>query len=158
MSEDMSEINEAYDADTIKTVRDLFEEYASSLCISLDFQDFDEELTKLPGVYSPPNGRLLIAYVKKHIVGCVALRKIDNSICEMKRLYVKPQYRGLKIGRSLTEKIIEHARQIGYSHMRLDTLPTMHEARSLYRSFGFVEIKPYRYNPIEGAVYMELKL
>lgn len=154
----MLEIIEAYDGKGLPTVRKLFQEYASSLGISLDFQDFDEELAALPGDYSPPAGRLLVAQWAGEPAGCVALRRIGGHICEMKRLYTRPRFRRLGIGRALCEAVIEEARRGGYERMRLDTLPSMEAAKALYLSFGFREIPRYRYNPVEGAMFLETKL
>jgi ribosomal protein S18 acetylase RimI-like enzyme len=136
----------------------LFKEYAASLDFDLDFQDFNEELHNLPGEYAPPEGRILIGLHSGRPAGCIALRKFSEGICEMKRLYVRPQFRRLGIGRALSEAIIDEARKIGYSLMRLDTVPSMRAARILYESLGFEAISPYRHNPIEGAVFMELAL
>ncbi|GIM46963.1 acetyltransferase CD1211 [Collibacillus ludicampi] len=142
----------------LEHIRKLFLEYASSLVFDLSFQDFERELADLPGQYSPPNGRLLLAVVSEKLAGCVALRKITEHDCEMKRLYVRPEYRGQDIGKQLVFAIIEEARKIGYSRMLLDTVPSMKSAIKLYRSLGFKSIEPYRYNPIEGAMYLALDL
>ena len=142
----------------INIAKELFIEYAKSLNFELCFQDFDKEVTELPGAYSPPEGRLFLAEYGGEIAGCIALRKLEKEICEMKRLYVKPQFRGHNIGKNLVEKLIEDARKIGYKKMRLDTVPAMQTAQKLYKSIGFKEIEPYRLNPVQGAVYMELKL
>jgi ribosomal protein S18 acetylase RimI-like enzyme len=141
----------------IATIRELFLEYAQSLGFSLCFQSFDKELAGLPGDYAPPDGRLLLATYEGAPAGCVALHKLDREICEMKRLYVRPQFRGKGLGRALAERVIGDARQIGYKRLRLDTVePVMQAAVAMYRQLGFREIAPYRENPIEGALYMEL--
>jgi len=139
-------------------VQELFKEYACSLDFDLCFQNFDKELAELPGEYAPPDGRLIVAINETKVVGCVALRKIINGICEMKRLYVRPAYRSKGIGRELVRAIIGEAEKIGYTQMRLDTVPAMKEAIGLYRSTGFYEIEPYRNNPVEGAMFLELTL
>ena len=142
----------------IQQVTKLFRAYAESLGFDLSFQDFEKELAELPGEYAPPSGRLLLAKSKTHTAGCAALRKITSDISEMKRLYVLPEFRGKGIGRQLAEAIIEEARRIGYIYMHLDTAPSMKEAIALYRSLGFKEAEPYRYNPIAGALYFGMVL
>ena len=143
----------------IASVRELFLEYAQSLGFSLCFQSFDQELAGLPGDYAPPEGRLLLATYDSQPAGCVALHKLDSRSCEMKRLYVRPQFRGKGLGKALTERIINEARLIGYKQLRLDTVePVMRTAVAMYRTLGFREIAPYRPNPIDGALYMELQL
>jgi len=153
------EICQAESVSQIAFARELFLEYAQSLGFSLCFQGFDRELAGLPGDYAPPKGRLLLLMVANDVAGCVALHKIDGSICEMKRLYVRPQFRGEGMGKILAERVIAEARQIGYAKLRLDTVePVMRTAVAMYRNLGFREIAPYRANPIEGALYMELQL
>ena len=158
MRKELLQILEVKTKDYLIEVRELFEEYSSSLEISLDFQNFDLELANLPGDYTRPEGCLLMAMWKGEVAGCVGLRKFSSSICEMKRLYSRPRFRGLGIGRALCEAVIDKARKIGYERMRLDTLPSMETARGLYATFGFREIEPYRYNPVEGTSFMELRL
>jgi ribosomal protein S18 acetylase RimI-like enzyme len=143
----------------IVQAHELFLEYAKSLGFSLCFQNFDKELASLPGYYAPPEGRLLLATCQDQLAGCVALHKLQPGVCEMKRLYVRPQFRGKRLGRALADQIIAEARQIGYHRMRLDTVePVMKAAVAMYRQIGFQEIDPYCANPIAGALYMELRL
>jgi ribosomal protein S18 acetylase RimI-like enzyme len=138
----------------VEEVRLLFREYAASLPFALDFQDFDREVAGLPGAYAPPRGALLLA----REAGCAGLRPIDETTCEMKRLYVRPSVRGMGLGRRLAEAVIAEARRLGYARMRLDTVPGMGPAQSLYERLGFREIAPYRPNPIPGARFLELEL
>jgi putative acetyltransferase len=143
----------------VQEARQLFEEYAEWLGFNLCFQNFDKELAQLPGDYAPPNGRLLLAIANDQVAGCVALRKIGEGIGEMKRLYVRPEFRGKGLGRTLTETIINAAREAGYQRLRLDTLPgKMDQAIAIYRSLGFKDIERYYNNPYEAAAFMELTL
>jgi ribosomal protein S18 acetylase RimI-like enzyme len=142
----------------IEAARALFVEYAGSLGVDLAFQNFEDELRGLPGAYAPPGGRLRLALAGDIAVGCAALRRIDDAVCEMKRLYVAPAARGTGLGRRLALDVIEIAREIGYERMRLDTLPSMKTAQALYEQLGFREIAPYRVNPVPGARFLELDL
>ena len=138
----------------VEAVRKLFREYADGLGVDLSFQDFEAELQSLPGKYAPPAGRLLLAWMQGAAVGCVALRRVDLTSCEMKRLYVRPQARGERLGRRLAERICAEARAAGYARICLDTLPSMQPAQALYRSLGFAPIPPYVFNPIAGTQFM----
>ena len=138
-------------------VRALFLEYQADIGIDLCFQDFSKELATLPGSYSAPAGRLLLAVDDTQIVGCVALRPLQGTDCEMKRLYIRPQARGKGLGRLLTISVLDEARAAGYGRVLLDTLPSMGGAIVLYRSLGFKEATPYRPNPIAGALYLALE-
>ena len=143
----------------IAQARELFLEYAQALGFSLCFQNFDKELAGLPGDYAPPEGRLLLVEYEGQLAACVALHSLGPGMCEMKRLYLRPQFRSKGLGRALAERIIAEARQIGYRHMRLDTIePVMKDAVAMYGKLGFKEVAPYRPNPIAGAMYMELEL
>lgn len=154
----MIEINPAVVPQHLPLVRRLFRDYAASLDISLDFQDFDTELAGLPGDYQPPAGRLLLAWHEDQAVGCVALRPLEPGVCEMKRLYVTPAARATGLGRRLAERICGEARAASYSCIRLDTLASMSAARRVYQSLGFREIGPYCFNPSPDAVFLELDL
>ncbi|MGH9432297.1 MAG: PhzF family phenazine biosynthesis isomerase [Terriglobia bacterium] len=138
--------------------KELFLEYAQSLNFILCFQGFERELAGLPGEYAPPSGILLLARVQGKVAGCVAMRKLADGIGEMKRLYVRPEFRRNRIGKELVEAVFNEARRRAYQVMRLDTVPIMHEAIVLYRSLGFQEIPPYRQNPVPGALFMEIAL
>jgi ribosomal protein S18 acetylase RimI-like enzyme len=141
-------------ADDMAVVRALFIEYAAWTGLDLSFQNFDEELASLPADYDP----IFVAMVDGKAAGCVALRRIDDEICEMKRLFVRPHARGVKAGRALVLRVIDEARRRGFNRMRLDTLPTMTSAIRLYERLGFRNIEPYRHNPIPGSRFLELDL
>lgn len=142
----------------IAGVRTLLREYEAALAFPLDFQAFDRELEELPGAYAPPLGALLVAHDSDGLVGCVALRPLPDSVCEMKRLFVRPRGRGTGVGRRLAEGIVSEARRLGYTHMRLDTVPGMEAAQTLYERLGFREIEPYTTNPVAGVRFLELEL
>jgi len=155
----MIRIIEAKTGEEIETARGIFREYESWLGLDLCFQGFEEELADLPGKYAPPDGRLFLAYSDKHLAGCAALRKIEPEVCEMKRLFVRHEFRRFGIGRLLIDELITAAREIGYQAMRLDTYPAkMGKAVHLYRKYGFNEIPAYYNNPYEGVLFMELQL
>ena len=150
------EIKPAYD--DLENIRLLFGEYTRSLGIDLAFQNYEQELTSLPGKYAPPDGKLYIAYVDGAPAGCIGLRKFDAQSCEMKRLYVRNRFRGLKIGELLAGKVISDAARLGYQAMLLDTLDTMKSAISLYKKLGFVEIAPYYNSPMADTHFLRLAL
>ena len=153
------EFRQAESAEDIQHVRELFAEYQAWLGINLCFQNFDREVAELPGDYVPPRCRLLIAIQDDKVAGCIALRSLGDDICEMKRLYVRPQFRGTGLGRELADTIIKFARDAGYRRMRLDTLPgKMDQAIGMYDRLGFRRIEPYYENPVTDAVFMELAL
>ena len=159
----MLRITQALGGSAISQVRELFREYANSPGVSPCWQDFDRELASLPGRYSAPEGRLLLAHrvepgKDESLVGCVAMHKLEDGICEMKRLYVRPEFRGAGAGRELVNALIAEARSIGYGKMRLDTLPIMRDTQQLYRMLGFSEIPAYQKDPTPGALFFELDL
>jgi putative acetyltransferase len=144
--------------DKMEPVRLLLREYADSLGFDLCFQEFGQELAGLPGPYGPPSGCLLLATVGDEPAGCVALKQLADGVCEMKRLYVRSRHRGTGLGRTLAEGIIREAKRLGYRAIRLDTVPSvMGSAVALYRALGFRDIPPYCFNPVPGALYMELR-
>ena len=152
----MLSIIQSETAEQIDAARSLFREYEAWLGLDLCFQGFEDELSGLPGKYALPDGRLLLAYQDEKLAGCIALRKLENGICEMKRLFVRDDFRGTRIGVQLIERLIAHARRIGYARMRLDTYPEkMGKAVSLYESHGFHTIEPYYDNPHDGVLFME---
>ena len=155
----MNAITQATSAEDIEAAKTLFREYETWLGMSLCFQGFEEELANLPGKYGPPAGRLFLAYVDEELGGCIALRKLDSDVCEMKRLFLRANARGHGLGNQLIEKLVDEARQIGYKKMRLDTYPPkMGKAVKLYESHGFRPIEKYYDNPHEGVLFMELDL
>jgi putative acetyltransferase len=151
-------IGEALDAQSVEACRTLFTEYQQALGVSLCFQDFDRELATLPGAYARPRGRLLLARVAGMPAACAALRPLGEHDGEMKRLYVRTQFRGMGLGRALAEIVIDEARDLGYRSVRLDTLPQMEEAQSLYEQLGFRDVAPYNDNPIAGTRFLALAL
>ena len=142
----------------VNAVRALFREYAAWLAVDLCFQGFAAELAGLPGCYAPPQGRLLLAWIEGEAVGCVGLRPLEATICEMKRLYVRPAFRGHGLGRLLAKRVIGEAKSIGYAQMGLDTLPRMAAATRLYAELGFQPIEPYYGTPLAETIFLELKL
>jgi ribosomal protein S18 acetylase RimI-like enzyme len=152
------EIQAARFPDDCERVREIFREYASGLGIDLCFQDFASELADLPGKYAAPRGRVLLAMRADELLGCVAMRPLDESACEMKRLYIRPAARGMKAGKQLVLRLCDIARAERYRCMRLDTLPEMHAAQALYRSLGFEPIQAYVFNPVPGAAFLQLDL
>ena len=155
----MLRIVQAETVDQIAQTRELFREYEAWLGLDLCFQGFEAELAGLPGKYALPDGRLLLAYQDEQLAGCIALRKLENDVCEMKRLFVRNHFRGARIGTQLIERLIADAHEIGYAKMRLDTYPAkMGKAVRLYESHGFHPVEPYYENPHDGVLFMELNL
>ncbi len=158
----MAEIHIPRKAGELDALRTLLREYAASLSVDLCFQGFDDEMACLPGQYAEPRGALLTATVEGELAGCCALRPLDNvdypNACEMKRLFVRPRFRGLGLGRLLADAILDAARQGGYAYVLLDTLSDMETARAMYHDLGFEEIPPYYHNPIAGSHYLKAKL
>jgi ribosomal protein S18 acetylase RimI-like enzyme len=156
------ELRRPRSAAELKRTVEIFREYAASLDVDLCFQNFEAELAGLPGEYAAPGGHLLLAFVGRELAGCGALRPFADAdhanACEMKRLYVRPQFRRFGLGRILAQALLDEARRLGYSEMLLDTLDDMESARELYASLGFVEIPPYYFNPIAGAHYLKADL
>lgn len=154
---ELARIENVADA-SVDGARELFVEYVDSLAVDLSFQDFERELAEFPRAYLPPGGALIMAFREDMPAGCVAMHELSPGVCEMKRLYVRRDHRGLGVGRVLAEAIIEAGVAAGFQRMRLDTLPGMDDAQRLYRALGFREIAPYYANPIAGTLYMELDL
>ena len=155
----MIEIIQVETPEQIEETRKIFREYEAWLDLDLCFQGFESELANLPGKYSPPDGRLFLAVSNGKVAGCVALRKLEDGICEMKRLFVRQEFQGQKIGIALLEKLIAEAKAIGYQKLRLDTYPQkMQKAVGLYESYGFRQIEPYYHNPFGETLFMELEL
>lgn len=139
-------------------IRRLFREYQQDLGVDLCFQSFEEELAGLPGRYGPPGGAILLAHHRCHAAGCVALRDLGKGVCEMKRMFVRPRFRGLGLGRALAEAIVSEGRRLGYRTMKLDTVPKLQTALSIYRDLGFRKTAPYCHNPLQGAIYLAKRL
>ena len=154
----MTSLRQVESPSEVEMARELFREYAASLGVDLCFQRFEKELAGLPGDYAPPRGRLLLAWENESLAGCGAFRPRGERKCEMKRLYVRPHFRGRGIGRQLAERLIAVAREVGYRTMYLDTLASMQAARALYHSLGFHETEPYYHNPWAGVVFLKLEL
>jgi GNAT superfamily N-acetyltransferase len=153
----VSIVHVASPSDWVQAI-ELIDEYAASLFVGLDFQDFGDERAHLSEHYGPPDGLFLLAREGPTALGCGGVRRFSDACCEMKRLYVRPDGRGRGIGKMLVTTLIAKARNLGYTSMMLDTLPSMKAAQTLYRSLGFVHVPPHRYNPIDGAVFLKLDL
>lgn len=148
----------AQTSEDFQIAKALFEEYAAALNVDLCFQGFDEELKTIHVQYNLPKGCLILVYEKEKVIGCAAIRVYKDQSCELKRMYLKPECRGKNIGKELLQFMFSKAKELGYSKMLLDTLPQMQTALHLYKQFGFVQIESYRFNPVEGTVYMEKQL
>ncbi|MEO6984675.1 MAG: GNAT family N-acetyltransferase [Paralcaligenes sp.] len=154
----MAQIYEARFPEDLEVVQAIFHEYAESLAIDLSFQDFESEVANLPGKFAAPRGRVLLAQNNGQVIGCIAMRPLGGTTCEMKRLYIRPSGRGQQVGKQLATMICRIAKQEGYTGLRLDTLPNMQAAQRLYESLGFKPIAAYTFNPVEGAIFMECDL
>lgn len=158
MSEQIIELIHPSHPKEISEVKKLIQEYGQSLKINLSLQDFKKELNELPGKYSAPRGTLIMVKVNGKSAGCVALKEMNQDSCEMKRLYVRNEFRGQGIGKLMVTQLIKEAKELKYTYMNLDTLPGMLRAQEIYKSYGFYDVNPYVYNPVDGVRYMELKL
>lgn len=147
-----------YTLEELEEVREIFIEYANFLKVDLCFQDFEKELQTLYEVYAPPMGCIILAKQEKQVMGCIALKPIGEGICEMKRLYVRPEARGQYLGKKLVEELVDFAKKAGYNTMKLDTITSLKEAIKLYESKGFIKTEPYVYNPLSDVLYFELTL
>ncbi len=154
----MPEFITALTEEDYREARTLLREYEAEIEVDLCFQGFEEELETLERVYGPPGGVLFLLREGERTAGCVALKDLGGGVCEMKRLFLRPGFRGNGLGRECAERIVQTAREKGYAAMRLDTLPAMRPAIALYRSMGFRETAQYTENPLEGALFMELRL
>lgn len=154
----ITKFKEASTIEDYQLAAELFKEYALQLDVDLAFQDFNKELQNIEQIYSRPSGVLILAYLNDELVGCAGIRKFENTVCELKRMYLRKQVRGKGMGKAFLQKSIALGCELNYTHMRLDTLPTMNQAIGLYEQEGFYEIPAYRFNPIEGTKYFEIKL
>jgi putative acetyltransferase len=155
---DALRIVEARTPEQVGAVRALLLEYQASIGVDLGFQGFAQELAALPGDYVPPAGELFLAMAGDEVLGCIALRRLGEDRCEMKRLYVRPAGRGRGVGRALATAAIDRARALGYAQMLLDTLPSQGAAQAMYEALGFVDVAPYRANPVAGSRFLALAL
>ncbi len=150
------DIRQAEGEKDIEEARALFLEYQDSIDVDLGYQDFADEVAGLPGAYEAPRGRLLLATIDGAVCACIALRPLNETTCEIKRLFVRPSHRGFGLGRTLVTRILEEAQEIGYAQVYLDTLPSMSQAAAIYVSFGFEEVPPYRFSPVPGTRFMAI--